>query len=83
MTAVKILGREYALRGESDERHLADVVSYLERVLLDVQRSTPDTQDAAILASLNVVSELVRLRESSGQPEPRRLQALIDLVDSA
>ncbi len=83
MTAVKILGREYVLRGETDERHLASVVTYLEHVLVDVQRSTPDTQDAAILASLNVVSELLRSRESFLQPEARRLQALIDLVDSA
>jgi cell division protein ZapA (FtsZ GTPase activity inhibitor) len=81
MSAVKILGREYRLRGEPDEGHLDEVVAYLSRVLQHVQDSTPDTQDAAILAALNVTSELIRLQ--AGTPQADRIQALIDLVDSA
>ena len=81
MNAVKILGREYRLRGEPDEGHLDDVVSYLGGILQEVQKSTPDTQDAAILAALNVASELLRLRETT--PQADRIQSLIDLVESA
>lgn len=81
MNAVKILGREYQLRGEPDEAHLGQVVSYLETVLEQVQKGTPDTQDAAILAALNVASELLRLRETTLQAD--RVQSLIDLVESA
>ena len=81
MTVVKILGREYRLRGEPDEAHLDEVVSYLNGMLRDVQRGTPDTQEAAILAALNVASELIRLRHVT--PQADRIQALIDLVESA
>lgn len=81
MSAVKILGREYRLRGEPDEAHLDAVVEYLNGVLGQVQDGTPDTQDAAILAALNVASDLIRLRETT--PQADRIQALIDLVDSA
>lgn len=81
MSAVKILGREYKLRGEPDEAHLDEVVSYLSGILRKVQDGTPDTQDAAILAALNVASELIRLRETT--PQADRIQALIDLIDSA
>ena len=81
MSAVKILGREYKLRGEPDEAHIDEVVSYLNEVLRKVQDGTPDTQDAAILAALNVASEFIRLRQTT--PQADRIQALIDLVDSA
>ena len=37
MNAVKILGREYKLRGEPDEAHLDEVVAYLSEVLREVQ----------------------------------------------
>ncbi len=81
MNAVKILGREYRLRGEPDEAHLDEVVSYLEGILQQVQQGTPDTQDAAILAALNVASDLLRLRATT--PQADRIQSLIDLVESA
>ena len=81
MNAVKILGREYRLRGEPDEAHLDEVVSYLDGILEEMRKSTPDTQDAAILAALNVASELLRLRGTT--PQADRIQSLIDLVESA
>ena len=81
MNVVKILGREYKLRGEPDEAHLDEVVGHLTDVLREVQKGTPDTQDAAILAALNVASELVRLRKTT--PQGDRIQALIDLVETA
>jgi cell division protein ZapA (FtsZ GTPase activity inhibitor) len=81
LNAVKILGREYRLRGEPDEAHLGEVVTYLEDILQKMQKNTPDTQDAAILAALNVASELLRTRE--GTPQADRIQSLIDLVESA
>lgn len=81
MTTIKILGKEYRLRSDADPEHLEQVAIQVDRMLRDVQRSTPDTQDAAILAALNLASELLKLREAGGV-EPGRIQALIDLVDS-
>lgn len=80
---VKILGKEYRLRGEGDPDHVQNVAAHVDRVLREVQRTTPDTVDAAILGALNIASELLQLR-AAVQLAPRdRLQALIDLVDSA
>ncbi len=82
MIPVKILGKEYRIRGDFDAAHIEQVASYVDDVLAKVQRSTPDTQDAAILAALNIASELLQLRQGGAIPR-ERLQALIDLVDSA
>jgi hypothetical protein len=80
MNIVKIFGKEYRLRGEEDPEHLAAVAAYLDRVLREIHKTLPDTQDAAMLAALNLASELVALR--GAVVEPDRVQSLIDLVDS-
>ncbi len=78
---IKILGKEYRVRSDSDAEHLQEVASYLDDVLKELRKSTSDTQDAAVLAALNMASELLQMKQSGGYP-PVRLQALIDLIDS-
>ncbi len=81
-TTIKILGKEYRVRGDTaDPLHLEQVSSYLDGVMREVSRSAPDTQDAAILAALNIASELLKLRETMADSN-ERVRALIDLVDS-
>lgn len=80
MTTVKIGGREYRLRNADDPERAARAAEYVDRVLREIQASSPDTQDAAVLAALNIASELLRLRQSI--PPQERLRALIDLIDS-
>ena len=80
MSTVKILGKEYRLRGDSDPEHLEAVAAYLDQTLREILKTLPDTQDAAMLAALNIASQLVALRGSS--VESPRIQSLIDLVDS-
>ena len=80
-TVIKILGKEYKLKTDADPGHLQSVAEYVDRVLFEVRRTAPDTQDAAILAALNIASELMMARElPTGQRE--RIQALIELIDS-
>ena len=79
---IKILGKEYRLRADVDQAHLQRVGDYVDRVMRQVQESTPDTQDAAILAALNIASELLSTRGLTAVPS-EQIQALIDLVDSA
>jgi len=50
-------------------------------VLREVRQTTPDTQDASVLAALNIASELLRRRDLVAVPR-ERIQALIDLADS-
>jgi cell division protein ZapA (FtsZ GTPase activity inhibitor) len=79
---IKILDREYRVRTDADREHLEAVAAYVDGVLREVRQSTPDTQDASVLAALNIASELLRTRDSVAVPR-ERIQALIDLVDSA
>ncbi len=81
-TTLKILGREYKIRTDEDPEHLLAVAEYVDSVLTEVRRNTPDTQDAAVLGMLNIASELLRSRANVAIPRDR-VQALIDLIDSA
>ena len=82
LNTIKIMGHEYRVRSDSDPEHLQQVASYLDEVLREVSQSTTDTQNAAVLAALNLASEVLELRRLEAVPR-ERLQALIDLVDSA
>ena len=79
---VKILEREYRIRSDADPAHLDAVASYVDQVLREVRKSTPDTQDASVLAALNIASELIRSRSQVAVPSDR-IRELIDLIDSA
>ncbi|MCP4006986.1 MAG: cell division protein ZapA [bacterium] len=80
--SIKILGREYKIRSDEEPEHLAAVEEYVDRVLNEIRKGTPDTQDAAVLGLLNIASELLRFRNNLTIPKDR-VQALIDLVESA
>ena len=79
---IKIMGNEYRVRSDSNAEHLEEVATYLDGVLRGISESTSDTQDAVVLAALNLASEVLQLRQLEAVPRGR-LQALIDLVDSA
>ena len=83
MSSIKVLGKSYRVKTDADPEHLQRVEAMVEKLLRDIQRNTPDTQDAAILAVLNLASDLLHLREKGAGASPARIQALIDLVDSA
>jgi cell division protein ZapA (FtsZ GTPase activity inhibitor) len=79
---IKVLGKEYRVRTDADPEHIERVAEYVDGILREVQRGTPDTQDAAVLAALNIASDLFRAREGVNSVETPRIQALIDLLDS-
>ena len=79
---VKILEREYRIRSDADPAHLEAVATYVDQVLREVRQSTPDTQDASVLAALNIASELIRTRQQVAVPRERILE-LIELIESA
>ena len=82
LNTIKIMGHEYRIRSDSNPEHLQEVANYVDGVLRELARSTPNSQDAAVLAALNLASELLQLRQFEAVPR-ERLQSLIDLVDSA
>jgi cell division protein ZapA len=81
LSTIKILGQEYRVRTDADPGHLQAVEAYVNEVLSEVRQSTADSQDAAVLAALNIASELVRMR-SANVVSDERIHALIELVDS-
>ena len=81
-TTVKILEREYRIRSDADPAHLEAVATYVDQVMREVRESTPDTQDASVLAALNIASELLRTRQLVAVPRERILE-LIELIESA
>jgi cell division protein ZapA (FtsZ GTPase activity inhibitor) len=79
---VKILGKEYRVRSDADAKHLEEVAAYVDRVMREIHgRSGSDTQAAAILAALNIASDLVRMRELVAI-RPERIRSLIELLES-
>ena len=80
--AIRILGRDYRLRGEGNADHIQAVASYVDEMLREIQRSTPDTQEAAILTALNLASELLRARVAGLDLPRARIRALIERIDS-
>lgn len=82
MSAIKVMGKSYRVKSDADPEHLQRVEGVVQDLLREIQRNTPDTQDAAVLAALNLASDLLHLREKGVGASPARIQALIDLVDS-
>ena len=62
---VQILGEEYSLRTEASADHTRAVAEYLDRAVRDVVNSgmVVETQRAAILAALQITSDLFEARE--------------------
>ena len=83
MNSIKILGKEYRIRTDADPEHIEQVARYVDELLREVQRTTPDTQDSAILVALNLASDLIRLRAGGAGVPVARIRALIELVESA
>ena len=88
---IRIRGREFRIRTDDDEASLQRVASYLDETMSMVEKKTGtvDSLNLALLSALNLARELVERR---GQPaagrgspgvDPKRLQSLIELADSA
>lgn len=85
---IEILGRRYALQSDRDPDHVRTVAAYVDEQLLEVSGGRPSAvqRDHAILAALNIASELFLLRERSGElaaSVDRRLQSIVALIDQS
>jgi cell division protein ZapA len=64
---VEILGESYAIRSEADPEHTKAVADYLDRAIRQILSggAVIETNRAAILAALQITSELFRAREAN------------------
>jgi cell division protein ZapA len=65
---VEILGESYAIRSDAAPEHTKAVADYLDRAIRQilVGGSVIETNRAAILAALQITSELFQVREATG-----------------
>jgi len=85
---IEILGRRYALQSDRDPAHVKEVASYVDEQLREVSggRASAVQRDHAILAALNIASELFLLRRRSMEVTTgidRRLHSLVALLDQS
>jgi len=85
---IEILGRRYALQSDREPSHVRKVAAFVDEQLREVSggRASAVQRDHAILAALNIASELFLVRERSGEfatSIDRRIQSLVALIDQA
>jgi len=62
---VEILGEEYIIRSSSSIEHMLEVGRYVDRLMRELKEKYPglSLQKIAILAALNLASDLLSLRK--------------------
>ncbi|HCP46631.1 MAG TPA: hypothetical protein DIU15_11335 [Deltaproteobacteria bacterium] len=83
---IEILGRVYALTSDRPPEHLQAVSAFVDRRLREIAGGRPDTvrRDHAILAALNIASELFLLRDSGeklAESLDARLCEVMELIE--
>ena len=75
---VEILGESYVLRTEAAPEHTRAVAEYLDRAIRQILTggAVIEANRAAILAALQITSELFQAREASGSLIAARMQGL-------
>jgi cell division protein ZapA len=62
---IEILGEEYIIRSSTSSEHVQEVGRYVDRLMNELREKYPgmSIQKIAILASLNLASDLLSLRK--------------------
>lgn len=86
--SVTILGQHITLKSEAPPEEVREVAAFVNAKVAEVMAAgrTVDTQNAAILALLNVAGLYLRLREQTeggGQEAELRLRQLLQRVEQA
>lgn len=66
--SLKIGGRQYPVKAEESIDYLFTLGVYVDRAIADVLRKEPSlsTEEAAVVAALNIADELLKLKKSLG-----------------
>lgn len=87
--AVRILGKEYLIRGHADAEAVDRAAALVEQTMSKIRARTGrvDSLDVAVLAALNLANHLISARDgqdvTTAHVDADRLRGLIDLVESA
>ena len=66
--SLKICGKQYPIKGDEPIEYLFNVGTYVDKTIDDVAKNMPylSTEQAAVIASLNIADELFKLRKTLG-----------------
>ncbi len=84
---IRLGGKEYKLRSDASEESLQRVASYVDHQMQKIRERTDtvDSQDIALLTSLNLAREVLQLREqveAGGGGSGARLRSLIEQIEA-
>jgi cell division protein ZapA len=79
---VEIFGEKYTLRADAELEHIQRVAQYVDGKFSEVAKSSPtlSTSKMAILTSLNIADELIRLEEEKERSERSVLSKVGELI---
>lgn len=85
-TRVMIFGQEYTIKGDEDSEYIEKLAQCVDGRIRQVARRTPGVSStkAAVLAALNIVDELEKLRAKKSLTEKSmqtKIEGLIELVE--
>ncbi len=71
---VKILGEEYVISSPSSSRHMYEVADYIDKLMIELRDKYPrmSLQKIAVLASLNLASDLLSLQRERRDKKDRK-----------
>ena len=80
---VSIFGREYNIRGGSDEEYVRELAAYVDSVMKDIsdKAGTLSSGRIAILAALNIADEMKKERQRLEERIDELVQKLADAMD--
>jgi cell division protein ZapA len=87
LVQVEIFGERYTVRSEEDPGHIHRVAQYVDAKFYEIAKRSPSlpSPKMAILASLEIADELLKLEEERGRIEAEvvaRIGELVRLLDA-
>ncbi len=75
---VNIYGDEYPIKGKADEEYIHELASYVDKKMREIVDRVPprDKLKVAILAAVNIASELFEMRGTQGSDSSRQLEQI-------
>ena len=86
---VSLLGSSFTIQSKYDPAYMAEVIGFLQGKIREVQTGSTirDNLKIALLAALNVVDELFRLKARPEESDSRQIkeitERLIDTIDQS
>ncbi len=81
---VTIFGKEYEVKGSTDEKYVEYLANYVDSVMRDISKrsSSFSSSNVAILAALNIADEMFKERQQFKQQIEELEKEIRNIIDS-